>query len=236
MRFAIWSVILAAVAVAVALLARNSTGYVVIVSAPWRVELSLNLLVFLVVAGYFAFYFLARLVASVIAIPARVRAHREERTRSRLRQALDDSLPLLINETLPAVRPARAKAAEEAGWGRAARDLWEEMKGLVRIRDLETPDVALLSPAQGYFLRENLKLRLLAARVALLARDESSFREDVKAAQSWIAKYFDPKARPTGAAMATLKQISDSPVAIGVPDINASLAAVRTARAAREKR
>jgi len=147
-----------------------------------------------------------------------------------------DALPLLINETLPAVRPARARPADEPGLGRAARDLWEEMKGLVRIRDLETPDVALLSPAQGYFLRENLKLRLLAARVALLARDESSFREDVKAAQAWIAKYFDPKARPTGAAMASLKQIADSPVAIGVPDINASLAAVRTARTARERR
>ena len=148
-----------------------------------------------------------------------------------------DSLPLLINETLPATRPAaRPRPAEDGSFGRAARDLWEEMKGLVRIRDLETPDVALLAPAQAYFLRENLKLRLLAARVALLARDESSFREDLKAAQSWIGKYFDPKARPTGAALATLKQLADSPVAIGVPDINASLSAVRTARTAREKR
>ena len=147
-----------------------------------------------------------------------------------------DSLPLLINETLPPVRPARARPPDEPGLGRAARDLWEEMKGLVRIRDLETPDVALLTPAHAYFLRENLKLRLLAARVALLARDEASFREDLKAAQAWVTKYFDPKARPTTTAMATLRQLADSPVNIGVPDINTSLAAVRTARAAREKR
>jgi len=86
------------------------------------------------------------------------------------------------------------------------------------------------------FLRENLKLRLLAARVALLARDEASFREDVKQSQAWIGKYFDTKARPTTIALATLKQVADSPVSIAVPDINASLAAVRTARAAREKR
>src|SRR5215207_8220945 len=92
MRLAIWSVILAAVAVAVALLARNSTGYVVIIAAPWRIELSLNLLVFLVVAGYFAFYALARLVATPVAIPARVRAYREERLRSRLRLSLHDAL------------------------------------------------------------------------------------------------------------------------------------------------
>jgi HemY protein len=92
MRFAIWSIILATLAVGVALLARNSTGYVVVFSGNQRIELSLNLLVFLVIAGYIAFYFLARLVATLIAIPARVRSYRAERTRSRLRQALNDAL------------------------------------------------------------------------------------------------------------------------------------------------
>jgi HemY protein len=92
MRFAIWSIILATLAVAIALFARQSTGYVVIVAPPYRVELSLNLLVFLVVAGYLGFYALARLFATLVAIPARVRAYREERTRGRLRQALNDAL------------------------------------------------------------------------------------------------------------------------------------------------
>jgi len=92
MRFAIWSVLLAAVAVGVALFARHSTGYVVIVAAPYRIELSLNLLVFLIIAGYFAFYALARMVSTLAAIPARVRAYREERQRSKLRQSLTDAL------------------------------------------------------------------------------------------------------------------------------------------------
>ena len=147
-----------------------------------------------------------------------------------------EALPLVIAETQPVRTASRYRDPSEQGLSRAARDFWEEMKGLVRIRDMETPDVALLTPAQTYFLRENLKLRLLAARVALVARDEASFREDVRAAQAWIAKYFDTKARPTAAALASLKQVAESPVTIAVPDINASLAAVRTARAAREKR
>ena len=149
-----------------------------------------------------------------------------------------ENLPLLIAETLPAARvAARARYADDTGpIARAARDFWEEMKGLVRIRDLEGQDAPLLAPGQSYFLRENLKLRLLSARVALLARDELSFRDDLKASQAWIAKYYDARAKPTVAALATLKQIADTPVAITVPDINASLAAVRTARAAREKR
>jgi len=147
-----------------------------------------------------------------------------------------DTLPLIIAETLPPARVARARPAEEQGFTRVARDFWEEMKGLVRIRDLETQDAALLAPAQGYFLRENLKLRLLAARMSLLARDEAAFREDLKAAQAWIGRWFDNKAKATATALATLKQVADTPVHIAVPDINASLAAVRTARTARERR
>jgi len=91
-RLAVWSILLAALAVGIALIARQSTGYVVIVAAPYRIELSLNLLLFLILARYFAFYFLTRLVATLAAIPARVRAYREERARSRLRQSLNDAL------------------------------------------------------------------------------------------------------------------------------------------------
>ncbi len=92
MRIALWSVILAAVAVGIALFGRNSEGYVVIVALGKRTELSVNMMVLLIVGGYFAFYFLARLVATLIAIPTRVRAYREERERTRLRTSLNDAL------------------------------------------------------------------------------------------------------------------------------------------------
>jgi uroporphyrin-3 C-methyltransferase len=152
--------------------------------------------------------------------------------------AQSEGLPLIAADSLSALRvAARARHADESsGITRAARDLWDEMKGLVRIRETDAPDTPLLTPTQAYFLRENLKLRLLSARVALAARDEASFRDDVKASQAWIAKYYDARAKPVAAALATLKQIAETPVAIAVPDINASLAAVRTARAAREKK
>jgi len=148
-----------------------------------------------------------------------------------------DALPLVISENLPPPRRGtRWRYGDERnGLARAAREFWDEMKGLVRIRDMQSTDLALLSPAQSYFLRENLKLRLLSARVALLARDEPSFREDMRATQAWVSRYFDPRAKPTAAALATIKQLADTPVAIAAPDINASLAAVRAARAAREK-
>ena len=96
-----------------------------------------------------------------------------------------DNIPLLIAETPPTSRIMKVRA-DESTVPRAVRDFWEEMKGLVRIRELDTPEPQLLAPQQAYFLRENLKLRLLAARVSLLARDESTFRDDLKASQAWI--------------------------------------------------
>jgi HemY protein len=92
MRLALWSVILATIAVAIALLAKDNTGYVVIVSQPYRIELSLNLLIFLVLGGYLAFYALARFLVTLIAIPARVRAYRAERQNVRMRQSLTEAL------------------------------------------------------------------------------------------------------------------------------------------------
>ncbi|MGE0356518.1 MAG: uroporphyrinogen-III C-methyltransferase [Burkholderiales bacterium] len=148
-----------------------------------------------------------------------------------------DALPLVVAEAAPPPRVAsRVRTAEENAWLRAGRDLWEEMKELVRIREIAPSETALLTPAHSYFLRENLKLRLLSARVSLLARDEASYRDDIRACQAWVAKYFDAKAKPNVAALATLKQLAESPVSISPPDINASLAAARAARAAREKR
>ena len=70
-----------------------------------------------------------------------------------------DALPLLIAESPPAPRARMARADEETAVGRAMRTVWEDMKGLVRIRELDTPEPHLLAPAQAYFLRENLKLR-----------------------------------------------------------------------------
>ena len=122
MRFAVWSVILAAVAVGIALFARHSTGFVVIVSAPYRIELSLNLLIVIVLAGYLAFYVLARLITTLIAIPARVRAYRAERARGKLRQALNDALLAFFQ--------GRYASAEKSA---AAALTGEETKGVAAI-------------------------------------------------------------------------------------------------------
>ena len=122
MRFAVWSVVLASIAVAIALFAGGSDGLVVVAAFGKRIDLSLNLAVVLLLAGYAGFYFLARMIATVAAIPERVRAHREERTRSRLRQALDDALLAFFQ--------GRYASAEKSA---AAAMVGDETKGVAAI-------------------------------------------------------------------------------------------------------
>ena len=153
--------------------------------------------------------------------------------------ALAATLPLAIPDSMAGgaalPREARANDANENFAVRLGRDLWYELKQLIRIRDLDGGDPALLSPQQSYFLRENLKLRLLSARTALIARDDVNYKEDIKLVRDMLTKYFDPKAKVNANALATLKQFAENPVSIAPPDITASLNAVRAARAARER-
>ena len=71
------------------------------------------------------------------------------------------------------------------------RELWAELRQLVRVERLDTPDPVLLSPAQGVFLRENLRLRLLSARLSLLSRDSVSYTSDIEQSIKWLQRYFD---------------------------------------------
>ncbi len=131
---------------------------------------------------------------------------------------------------------AAAEEAEDNLWARFWRDTWREMKQLIRVQQLEKPDVALLAPAQSYFLRENLKLRLLGARLALLARDATSYKADLKAARDWLGRYYDTSHRGVAQAIAALRSLHDAEIGIEPPEIGATLEAMRNLRAARERR
>jgi len=115
------------------------------------------------------------------------------------------------------------------------REIWQEAKNLVRIENTHQDEMPLLSPTQSFFLRENLKLRLLSARLALLSRDEASFKYDIKMAQEWVKLYFDVKAGDGAQAISTLQKLNASSISIEMPDVSGSLEAVRHYRASREK-
>jgi len=149
-----------------------------------------------------------------------------------------DTLPLAFDERLqgaPRTQSGRGETPPEGFWARIGADLWSEVRQLIRVSRSDQPDPVLLAPGQAFFLRENLKLRLLNARFGLLQRDEQNFREDVKLAQTWIARYFDTRAKPVQNAQTMLRGFAGTALAIELPSLSSSIDAVRNYKLAREK-
>ena len=149
-----------------------------------------------------------------------------------------DTVPLAFDPRAERSRPEppAAAAAGEAGFlARFSAEIWSELRQLVVVSRVGPAEPPLLPPVQAYFLRENLKLRLLNARLSLLTRDEAGYREDLRVAQAWLQRYFDPRARQTVAALAQLRQLASSAVSLELPSIVDSLEAVRGVKTRRER-
>jgi uroporphyrin-3 C-methyltransferase/uroporphyrinogen III methyltransferase/synthase len=156
-----------------------------------------------------------------------------------------DTLPMLSDETplLPAAPVSRARKESAPAqplsvgermtqtWRNWSQEMWDDVRQLIRVRSVETPEALMLSPDQSYFVRENLKLRLLNARLALLSRNESAFRDDLEGAQATLLKYFDTRARATQSVQASLRQVQANNLSIEMPTLADSLNAVRNYKA-----
>lgn len=147
-----------------------------------------------------------------------------------------DKLPL-VSHGRPEKTAENEKAVESATWWqRTGGAIWQEMKGLIRIQRFDREDVALLAPGQGYLLRENLKLRLLNARLALFARDQWTFRNELKVAQDMLNRHFEANDKAVQTAQTTLRQMTASEINVELPTLNDSQAALRSLRPGKEKR
>ena len=147
-----------------------------------------------------------------------------------------DQLPLAFDERVERAAAAKDAAAPQPGfWGRLGSEIWHELRQLVVVRVISAPEPPLLPPTQAYFLRENLRLRLLNARLSLITRDEAGYREDLRAAQGWIRRYFDTRSKLTADALAQLKQLSSTSISFEMPVISESLDAVRGFKSRRER-
>jgi uroporphyrin-III C-methyltransferase len=137
-----------------------------------------------------------------------------------------DSLPMAFEEKTPPAKAAPSPA-ERGFWSRLGTEVWSEVKQLVVVRQVGAPEPPLLPPPQAYYLRENLRLRLLNARLSLLTRDEAGYRDDLRAAEGWIRRYFDPRSKQAVDALGQLKQLSAASISFEMPTISESLDAVR---------
>jgi len=123
---------------------------------------------------------------------------------------------------------------EDSSFKKIAHDIWLEFRQLVRIEDTGKTDIPLVPPNQEFFLRENLKLQLLSARLALLSRDEASYRLALKTARLWTNRYFDVGSNDGKKMIEGLNKLATSDISIQLPEISASLKAVQSYRLSHE--
>ncbi|WP_310446848.1 uroporphyrinogen-III C-methyltransferase [Thiobacillus sp.] len=128
---------------------------------------------------------------------------------------------------------ASAQASETAPVARAQKqnvslgqELWGELTRIVQIRRVDRNEAVLLPPDQAYFLRENLRLRLLSARLALQSQDQVAFRADLNAVADTLNRYFNTRDDGVVAALKEIKRLSSLQIANKLPGIDASLAAL----------
>ncbi|HFC5885164.1 TPA: uroporphyrinogen-III C-methyltransferase [Neisseria meningitidis] len=140
-------------------------------------------------------------------------------------------LPLILDGVLKPGVQVKNEAASASWW----QNVWEKslgtLKGLVEIRRLENNDAMLISPEQAYFVRENLRLRLLDARTALMQRNSEVYQGDLNNAEAAVRQYFDAKSPATQSWLKELAELKALDVRMTADDgLKASLNAVRAYR------
>ncbi|MFM0170237.1 fused uroporphyrinogen-III synthase HemD/membrane protein HemX [Paraburkholderia sediminicola] len=115
-------------------------------------------------------------------------------------------------------------------WREVSTGIGQQLTSLVQVRRIDNADAMLVTPDQGYFVRENLKLRLLSARLALLSRNETTLKSDLQAAQNALTRYFDNSSKKTQTVADLVKQVQAGSAAVELPNLNTSLQAVNQYR------
>lgn len=148
-----------------------------------------------------------------------------------------DALVLANQAPAPAAAAAREVPPKPSTWpswwSEGVQQVLGPLSDLVRISRVNAPEALLLSPEQSFFLRENLKLKLLNARLGLLARQYDAVRLDLTQTAAGIKKYADPQSRKTQQLLQLLEQAQQQLQKGESPRLDASLAALATAAAGR---
>lgn len=161
-----------------------------------------------------------------------------EKARNPDEAAPSDSSPAQAQSTAPADSGlsqgwSRVSAGWQGLWDRIWVDVTRSGRELVRVSRIDRPEAALLAPEQAFFLRENLKLKLLNARLGLLARHMVSSQADVAAVEQALERYFDASAPTVSGAQRVLAGLRKDLVDNNLPRPDETLAALAAAAGGR---
>jgi uroporphyrin-3 C-methyltransferase len=165
------------------------------------------------------------------------RDDRQERTGPVLLDPATDSPSAASTEAAPTTNLASGWQRVSDRLNRFGERLWSDLtrsgRELVRVSRIDRPEAILLAPEQAFFLRENLKLKLLNARLGLLARHMASTQADVMAVQATLLRYFDTRSAPVSHALEVLAGLRMDLVDTSLPRPDEALAALAAAAGGR---
>ena len=110
----------------------------------------------------------------------------------------------------------------ERGYEQAARKLSDYI--VIRRRDV--PMHALMDPQWEGLVRQNLRMLLEQAQVALLSGNQTLYVESLQRSQHWVAQFFDTDETAARAMSRELTQLESQTVQVILPDLTRSLQAL----------
>lgn len=147
-----------------------------------------------------------------------------------------DKLPLqdegvsLVSDREPAAESPKLAAEDGFDFQRVLDDLWQGFKSMMVIRHHDRPISAMLPPEQRYFLLQNLRLKLEAAKAALMGRNQALYQDNLKSAADWVATYFEAGDPAVAGFRGQIEGLAKRQIAPPLPDISASLRALQERR------
>jgi len=143
-----------------------------------------------------------------------------------------EKFPLLFKERVDQATGLKQKARPES-WRDMPSAVWEEIKGLVVVRKHQQPSEPLLPPEEAWFLKQNLRLKLEQAQLALLRKDTNLFRSKLENAHKWIQTFFDQDSTAVKNALNLLENLTSVELQLDIPDVSGSLRELRSVMAQR---
>lgn len=132
-------------------------------------------------------------------------------------------LPLAVEMTFKQTETEKTVPQKGNTWSRFWREFWQDLGNMVRIRHDAEKRRPLLPAEQQYFLRENLRLMLYGAQLALLRRDEGTYQQNLRSARTWLQEYYDLGAPAVARTTEELDKLARTTLSLTLPDISGSL-------------
>ncbi|MDH3002611.1 uroporphyrinogen-III C-methyltransferase [Pasteurella multocida] len=96
----------------------------------------------------------------------------------------------------------------------------------IRITPRNTSDKVLLAPNQDIYLRENIRLRLQIAIMAVPRQQDELYKQSLETVASWIRSYFDTNSEVAQNFLKTLDELAEQSIYVDVPSQLQSLNAL----------